>query len=233
MLAARLNAMPWLSVTYGIPTAGVIAELTAAAQTHSHPKQFLDFIAMLSPLLTAPTLGLVHGEINWANVRQRRDGTLVILNWDEAGHGATVLDAGYPLITVFLTEKLHFQRHQAQAFYQGYFGGTTRRRRTGSSFSCGFTSCLTLHALCQPGATVGACWLCGDPPHSSACRHFQQSATLLNDKAGFQQKPTLSLRSTNFADCPSAGRQIGRTAMGYSRPPLLSPTAVQYFAPGR
>lgn len=142
-LAASLNAIPGCPVTYGIPTAGVIAELTAAAQTHSHPKQFLDFIAMLSPLLTAPTLGLVHGEINWANVRQRRDGTLVILDWDEAGHGATVLDAGYPLITVFLTEKLHFQRHQAQAFYQGYFGG---RRPDAAEQDLLFRAAL-LHAL--------------------------------------------------------------------------------------
>lgn len=121
-VVASLNAITDCPVPYGIPTEGAIAELTEAAQTHSHPKQFLDFIAMLSPLLKAPALGLVHGEINRANVRQRRDGTVVILDWDEAGHGATVLDAGYPLLTVLLTEKLHFQRLQAQAFYRGYFG---------------------------------------------------------------------------------------------------------------
>lgn len=122
-IAAALNAITDCPVPYGIPTAGALDELIAAAQNHSYPKQCLDFIAMLPPLLASPTVGLVHGEINRANVRQRRDGTLVILDWDAAGHGRTVLETGYPLITVFLTEKLHFQRLQAQAFYRGYFGG--------------------------------------------------------------------------------------------------------------
>lgn len=142
-VVASLNAITDYPVPYGIPTAGAIAELTAAAQTHSHPKQFLDFIAMLSPLLTATTHGLVHGEINRANVRQRRDGSLVIIDWDEAGHGPTVLDAGYPLITVFLTEKLHFQRAQAQAFYRGYFG---ERRPDAAEQDLLFRAAL-LHAL--------------------------------------------------------------------------------------
>ena len=121
-LAASLNAMPGCPVTYGVPTAGVIAELTAQAQSHRYRNQFLEFIGMLTPLLALPAQGLVHGELNRANVRQRRDGTLVVLDWDEAGHGAPLLEAGYPLLTVFLTEALHFQRAQAQAFYRGYFG---------------------------------------------------------------------------------------------------------------
>lgn len=124
-LAASLNAMPGCPVTYGVPTAGVIAELTAQAQSHRYRKQFLELIGLLPPLLDQPAQGLVHGELNRANVRQRRDGTLVVLDWDEAGHGAPVLEAGYPLLTVFLTEALHFQRAQAQAFYRGYFGEHT------------------------------------------------------------------------------------------------------------
>jgi Ser/Thr protein kinase RdoA (MazF antagonist) len=142
-VVANLNAVTDCPVPYAIPTAGAIAELTEDAQAHSHPKQFRDFIAMLSPLLVAPTLGLVHGEINRANVRQRRDGSLVIIDWDEAGHGPTVLDVGYPLITVFLTEKLHFYRRQAQAFYRGYFGG---RRPDAAEQDLLFRAAL-LHAL--------------------------------------------------------------------------------------
>jgi len=142
-VVASLNTITDCPVPYAIPTAGAIAELTEDAQTHSHPKQLLDFIAMLSPLLTAPPHGLVHGEINRANARQRRDGSLVIIDWDEAGHGPTVLDVGYPLITVFLTEKLHFQRLQAQAFYRGYFGG---RRPAATEQDLLFRAAL-LHAL--------------------------------------------------------------------------------------
>jgi len=121
-IAAKLNTITSCPIAYAVPTPGVMAELTEQAQSHPYQKQFLDLIAMLSPLLAAPTLGLVHGEINLANVRQRRDGTLVLLDWDEAGHGLTILDAGYPLLVVFLTEGLHFRRLQAQAFYRGYFG---------------------------------------------------------------------------------------------------------------
>ena len=121
-IAASLNAMPGYPVTYGVPTAGVIAELTAQAQSHRYQKQFTELIALLTPLVEQPAQGLIHGELNRANVRQRRDGTLVVLDWDEAGHGAPVLEVGYPLLTVFLTEALHFQRAQAQAFYRGYFG---------------------------------------------------------------------------------------------------------------
>lgn len=121
-VAASLNRITACPVTYAIPTAGAIAELTVQAQSHRYQKQFLDFIARLTPLLDLPAQGVVHGELNRANVRQRRDGTLVILDWDEAGHGAPVLEAAYPLLTVFLTEALHFQRAQAQAFYRGYYG---------------------------------------------------------------------------------------------------------------
>lgn len=124
-IAAGLNAITTCPVPYAIPTAGAIAELTAQAHSHPYPKQFLELIALLAPLLDLPAQGLVHGELNRTNVRQRRDGTLVVLDWDEAGHGAPLLDAGYPLLTVFLTETLHFQRGQAQAFYRGYFGAQT------------------------------------------------------------------------------------------------------------
>jgi len=121
-IAAQVNAFTDCPIVYTIPTAAVIGELRAQAQSHPQKQQFLDFIDQLAPLLNAPTLGLVHGEINAANVRQRRDGTLVLLDWDAAGTGPVVLEAGYPLLVVFLTEALHLQREQAVAFYRGYYG---------------------------------------------------------------------------------------------------------------
>ncbi len=121
-IAAQLNSFTGCPITYAIPTSAVIVELTAQAQNHPQPQQFCDFIDQLSPLLDAPTAGVVHGEINLANVVQRRDGTLVVLDWDAAGTGSTVLEAGYPLLVVFLTEALHFQQEQAVAFYRGYYG---------------------------------------------------------------------------------------------------------------
>jgi Ser/Thr protein kinase RdoA (MazF antagonist) len=77
---------------------------------------------MLSPLLEDSRQGLVHGEINLTNAMRRQSGELVLVDWDEAGTGAPVMEAGYPLIVVFLTEDLHFQRELASAFYGGYYG---------------------------------------------------------------------------------------------------------------
>ena len=51
----------------------------------------------------------------------RQNGELVLIDWDEAGTGATVLEAGYPLLTVFLTEELYFHQELAAAFYRGYY----------------------------------------------------------------------------------------------------------------
>lgn len=121
-IAARLNALTDYPFAYAIPTKGVIVELTEEAQSHVHKAQFLEFIALLSPLLDDPRQGLVHGEINLTNAMRRRNGELVLIDWDEAGTGTTVLEAGYPLVVVFLTEELHFQQELARAFYNGYYG---------------------------------------------------------------------------------------------------------------
>jgi Ser/Thr protein kinase RdoA (MazF antagonist) len=66
--------------------------------------------------------GLIHGEINLTNSMCRRNGELVLIDWDECGTGATLIEAGYPLLTVFLTEDLHFHQELAAAFYQEYYG---------------------------------------------------------------------------------------------------------------
>jgi Ser/Thr protein kinase RdoA (MazF antagonist) len=121
-IAARLNSFTDYPFSYTIPTQGVIEELTEEAQTHPHKVQFLEFIALLLPLLDSSKQGLIHGEINLANSMCRQNGQLVLIDWDEVGNGATVLETGYPLLNVFLTEDLHFQREQASGFYRSYYG---------------------------------------------------------------------------------------------------------------
>lgn len=64
---------------------------------------------------------LIHFEMNLsANSIMRPDGALVILDWDEAGTGAAVLDPGYLLISQFISEDCRFDEAGARAFYQGY-----------------------------------------------------------------------------------------------------------------
>ncbi len=121
-IAAKLNSIPDFPFSYGVPTQGVIAELTEEAGHHPVSAQFLSFVDLLLPLLDYPRQGLVHSEINLSNAMRRQNGELVLIDWDEVGTGATVLEAGYPLITVFLTEDLIFQQELAAAFYQAYYG---------------------------------------------------------------------------------------------------------------
>jgi hypothetical protein len=122
-IARSLNTHTDYPNSYAIDTQGAIAELMEQASSHPHTAQFQGFVSGLTPLLHAPKHGLIHGEINLANAARRKDGTLVLLDWDEAGTGPTLLEAGYPLIVVFLTEDLQFRQELAAACYHQYYAG--------------------------------------------------------------------------------------------------------------
>jgi YD repeat-containing protein len=51
---------------------------------------------------------------------QKADGTIVAVDWDEAGMGTRVFDPGGSLISGFLSEDLAFDEDGARAFYEGY-----------------------------------------------------------------------------------------------------------------
>ncbi len=124
VIARTLNAYQAYPHPYAVATEGAIAELTEQAKHHVYADRFQTFVSWLTPLLHAPNHGLIHGEMNLANAAYRGDGTLVLLDWDDAGMGPTVLEAGYPLIIVFLTEDLQPQPDLARAFYQSYYAGS-------------------------------------------------------------------------------------------------------------
>jgi hypothetical protein len=63
---------------------------------------------------------VVHGQLNLANVIQRLDGGVALLDWDEGGTGLCAIDLGYPLICEFLTEDLIWHNEQAESFFRGY-----------------------------------------------------------------------------------------------------------------
>lgn len=120
-VAAKLNTITDYPFPYRVATEGVLEELAEEAEHHPAKAQFLAFVDLLRPLLDDASQGLIHGEINRSNSMRRQNGELVLIDWDEAGTGETVLEAGYPLLTVFLTEELVFQRELAAAFYRGYY----------------------------------------------------------------------------------------------------------------
>ena len=142
--AAALNAITGYPYAHPITVSGVVAELTAWVKGHSFESHFLALVSRLGALEHSRPIGLIHAEINPANARRRDDGTVVLLDWDEAGNGPAMLEAGYPLITVFLSEvDFTFQRGQAAAFYRGYTGGAGMSERNRQLL---FTAAL-LHAL--------------------------------------------------------------------------------------
>lgn len=128
--AARLNSYVDCPFRYAVPTNAALVDITQWMHGRPFEKEFLALRPRLDELLNPEGEGLIHGEINPANARRRADGTVVLLDWDEAGTGSIGLELGYPLITVFISEAdLSFHRDSAQAFYRGYVdsGGTADR----------------------------------------------------------------------------------------------------------
>lgn len=140
--AAKLNARQDFVVPYAIPIADAIADLALQAAGHAFESQFRQVLDRVSHLDGDSRRGLIHGEINLANARRRSDGTVVLLDWDQAGTAPTALEYGYPLITQFLSEDTLILNATAAAdFYAGY-------RQDGGSIDAalGFSAAL-FHAL--------------------------------------------------------------------------------------
>lgn len=78
------------------------------------------FIAHSLPDIDQLPQALLHFEANLPNSVQRKDGTIVLVDWDEAGNGAVVLDPGLHFVSVFLSEDLDFDEVNAKAFYSAY-----------------------------------------------------------------------------------------------------------------
>jgi len=112
---ADLHSLPPVERQFAIPAEAACRELTA------HPQWPTDLVSevvrRLRGMAQAP-LAVVHGQPSPANVFQEPDGSVALLDWDESGTGPAVLDVGYPLICVFLTEEKHWQAERAQAFFR-------------------------------------------------------------------------------------------------------------------
>ena len=124
-VVARLHRVADYEVAYAVPIGVGIDEVVAWASNHGHPPIELPSIAQrCRELEAAIPVGLVHGEINAANVRRRADGSLVLVDWDEAGFGPTALDVGTPLISSFVSEDdFAFDGSSAAAYISGYVDG--------------------------------------------------------------------------------------------------------------
>ncbi len=62
---------------------------------------------------------LIHTDMSLGNVIQQNNGSLVLIDWDDAGIGTRTLDVGFPLICAFVKDDA-FNAENAKAFYKGY-----------------------------------------------------------------------------------------------------------------
>lgn len=130
--AARLNAHNDYSRAFALPLQSALDDLVRRVAGRPFEARFLDLLARVAHLQELPADALVHGEIDEANTRRREDGTVVLVDWDQAGMATPAIEYGYPLISVFLSEDdLTFDGRSASAFYHGYLdaGGIIDRRQ--------------------------------------------------------------------------------------------------------
>lgn len=121
-VAATLNSITDYPHDYAIPVAGTIVELARNQERYPFRSAFLEQVATLDVLADEPAC-LIHGEINLANSVMSPDGEIFLLDWDQVGTGPWALEAGYPLITAFISEDLVFDAGSASAFYASWTGG--------------------------------------------------------------------------------------------------------------
>ena len=67
------------------------------------------------------TMVPIHTEITPGNVIQQPDGKIMVIDWDEVGTGAAVVDLGVGLINHMITEDLEIKEDWIKAYYSAYF----------------------------------------------------------------------------------------------------------------
>ena len=82
-------------------------------------KEYLRILNTLPNFSDCPK-AIIHADIGITNFILRKDDTFVLIDWDDAGTGSTVLDLGNPLISQFIGYDLRFNLSKAKSFYKGY-----------------------------------------------------------------------------------------------------------------
>lgn len=118
-ILAQLHALPPVPRPFTIPVRTAIEELATQSAAYDFGVEFRALLPRAADI-DAGAAATIHGEVNLSNCLARADGTIVIIDWDQAGYGPTALDLGYPLVCVFLTEDLDWRSPMAAAFYQAY-----------------------------------------------------------------------------------------------------------------
>lgn len=98
----------------------VIMDLKKNADKFKFGKEYHEILNNLPSFQNLPQT-LIHTDVSLSNTIVNENGTFILIDWDEAGIGTTVLDAGHPLINQFISEDLDVSENNIQAFYRSYF----------------------------------------------------------------------------------------------------------------
>ena len=120
--AAALHSLPTVPRDFAVPLDLACEDLE---RQPGWPASLVRAVVDRVRHIDGGAISIVHGQLNLANLIQRGDQSIAILDWDEAGTGLTAIDLGYPLICEFLTENLEWHADQAHGFFRGYQDGAT------------------------------------------------------------------------------------------------------------
>lgn len=89
-------------------------------------KKEYDEIVIKLPDFDKYKQAFIHTDIGPHNAVMRKDGSVIFVDFDDAGMGSPFIDIGYPLITQFVqinkeTKEIKFNYENALAFYLGYY----------------------------------------------------------------------------------------------------------------
>lgn len=100
--------------------AAIIPDLEARAHQFSFAEEYRALLGRLVPLDDLPR-AIIHTDIGPHNSIQKSDGTIVLVDWDDAGNGQRILDIAFPLLCQFVDlETGAFREDRARAFYTAY-----------------------------------------------------------------------------------------------------------------
>lgn len=101
------------------PAAIIESNLYKIAYELPFKTEYLKVVDTLPEFKDLPEV-VIHTDIAPSNAVLKENGELVLLDWDDVGLGARVLDVSFPLIQQFVTEDCELQEDIAKAFYDSY-----------------------------------------------------------------------------------------------------------------
>lgn len=117
---ATLHNLRGYAITTNFTTDNEIPKMLARAKLYNMDPLYEELVRNLPNFSQLPSC-VIHTDIGAHNSIQQPDGSIVLIDWDDAGIGTRVLDIGFPLICDFVSSKdLTFDTDRARGFYDSY-----------------------------------------------------------------------------------------------------------------